>query len=151
MLIIPNPEKKDNAYYWEHPREYRRLKDEDLKYEPTVYLCEYILSGLRKEMENVIKMVTYFPNDIDCRHNAVVMKHDLERPFIDALTFGHGSELVDELVRRCPKGVFDEDEGSRTNEKMAGGERYNPEANVNSLRYKRIASEFNRRRGSNTP
>lgn len=132
--------KKDYAYYWNHPDEYPRLKKEDLKYEPTVLLGEFILSGLREEMEEVISITNKAPKDKDIRHKAVVMKHDLESPIIDALTFGHGEELVDELIRRCPKGVFDEDDGNRKDEKMERRKRYHIKADVNPLRYKRVVA-----------
>lgn len=136
--------KKDYAYYWNHPDEYPRLKKEDLKYEPTVLLCEFMLSGLREEMEEVISITNKAPKDNDIRHKAVVMKHDLEQPIIDALSFGHGEELVEELVRRCPKGVFDEYDGTNNNnrkdEKVERGKRYYIKADVNPLRYKRVTA-----------
>ena len=132
--------KKDYAYYWNHPDEYPRLKKEDLKYEPTVLLGEFMLSGLREEMENVIKVTKLAPEDEDVKHKAIVMKHDLEQPIIDALTFGHGEELVDELIRRCPEGVFDEDDDNRKDEKVERGKRYHIKADVNPLRYKRVTA-----------
>ena len=136
--------KKDYAYYWNHPSEYPRLKKEDLKYESTVQLCEFMLEGLREEMENVITVTKLSPKDEDARHKAVVMKHDLEQPIIDALSFGHGEELVEELVRRCPKGVFEEDDGTnddnRKDEKVERGKRYHIKADVNPLRYKRVTA-----------
>lgn len=135
--------KKDYAYYWQHPDEYPRLKKEDLKYEGTVQLCEFMLEGLREEMENVITVTNRAPNDKDVRHKAVVMKHDLENPIIDALSFGHGEELVDELIRRCPKGVFDEDDDDRKDEKVARRKRHYVKADVNPLRYKRAVAGSN--------
>lgn len=132
--------KKDYAYYWNHPDEYPRLKKEDLKYEPTVLLGEFMLSGLREEMENVIKVTNLAPKDEDVKHKAIMMKHDLEQPIIDALTFGHGEELVDELVRRCPEGVFDEDDDNRKDEKVERGKLYHIKADVNPLRYKRVTA-----------
>lgn len=132
--------KKDYAYYWNHPEEYQRLKKEDLKYEGTVQLCEFMLEGLREEMENVIQVTKLAPKDEEVKHKAVLMKHDLEQPIIDALTFGHGEELVDELVRRCPKGVFDEDDDNRKDEKVERGKRYHIKADVNPLRYKRVTA-----------
>lgn len=132
--------KKDYAYYWNHPDEYPRLKKEDLKYEPTVLLCEFMLSGLREEIEEVISITNKAPKDEDVKHKAVVMKHDLEQPIIDALTFGHGEELVDELIRRCPEGVFDEDDDDRKDEKMERRKRYHIKADVNPLRYKRVSA-----------
>lgn len=132
--------KKDYAYYWNHPDEYPRLKKEDLKYEPTVLLGEFILSGLREEMEEAISITNKAPKDKDIRHKAVVMKQDLESPIIDALTFGHGEELVDELIRRCPKGVFDEDDDDRKDETVERRKRYYVKADVNPLRYKRVTA-----------
>ena len=132
--------KKDYAYYWNHPDEYPRLKKEDLKYEGTVQLCEFMLEGLREEMENVIKVTNLAPKDEDVKHKAIVMKHDLEQPIIDALTFGHGEELVDELVRRCPEGVFDEDDNNRKDETVERRKRYHVKADVNPLRYKRVTA-----------
>jgi len=134
--------KKDYAYYWNHPNEYPRLKKEDLKYEPTVLLGEFMLSGLREEMEEVIGITNKAPKDKDVRHKAVVMKHDLESPIIDALSFGHGEELVDELVKRCPKGVFDgdEDDDNRKDEKVARRKLYHVKANGNSLRNQRVTA-----------
>lgn len=132
--------KKDYAYYWNHPDEYPRLKKEDLKYEGTVQLCEFMLEGLREEMENVIKVTNLAPKDEDVKHKAIVMKHDLEQPIIDALTFGHGEELVDELIRRCPEGVFDEDDNNRKDETVARRKRYHIKADVNPLRYKRVTA-----------
>ena len=134
--------KKDYAYYWDHPDEYPRLKQEDLKYEPTVLLCEFMLSGLREEMEEVISITNKAPKDKDIRHKAVVMKHDLESPVIDAITFGHSEELVDELVKRCPKGVFDEDDNDRKDEKVEREKRNKLKTNVNPLRYKYIVTRF---------
>lgn len=130
----------DYAYYWDHPDEYPRLKAEDLKYENTLYLCEFILSGIREEMENVIDMANRLPNNEDSKNKAVEMKHDLESPIIDALTFGHGEELVDELVKRCPKGVFDEDDSNRKDEKMERRKRHYTKRNVNQIRYQRSSS-----------
>lgn len=132
--------KKDYAYYWNHPDEYQRLKKEDLKYEPTVLLGEFMLSGLREEMEGVISITNKAPKDKDVKHKAIMMKHDLEQPIIDALTFGHGEELVEELIRRCPKGVFDEDDDNRKDETVERRKRYHIKANGNPLRYKRVTA-----------
>ena len=124
--------KKDYEYYWNHPDEYPRLKADDLKYENTIFLCEFILSGLREEMETTIDMTKRVPKDEEIRHKAIVLKHDL--------TYGHGSDLVDELVRRCPKGVFDEDDSERKNEKVERRKRHNIKTDVNPLRYKRVVA-----------
>ncbi len=132
--------KKDYAYYWNHPDEYPRLKKEDLKYESTVLLCEFMLSDLREEIEETINITNKAPKDNDIRYRAIEMKHALESPVIDALTFGHGEELVDELVKRCPKGVFDEDDNNRKDEKMERRKRHHIKANGNPLRYKRVAA-----------
>ena len=131
---------KDNAYYWEHPEEYTRLKESDLKYEPTVYMCEFMLQGLREEIENVIDMINRFPKNEDCILKAQIMKRNLEDPFIDALTFGHGQTLVKEVISRCPEGVFDIHVNSRQNENMERRRRIKPKTDVNPLRYKRVVT-----------
>lgn len=128
--------KKDNLYYWEHPEEYKRLTADDLKLEPTIYLCEFMLRELRQEMEDVIYHINLLPNDKDTILKTQKMKRDLEQPHIDALAFGHGQELVDELVKRCPIGVFDIvfDKGHGS---VARKGRPYPQTNVSSLWNKR--------------
>ena len=127
--------KKDLAYYWDHPDEYPRLKAEDLKYENTLYLCEFILSGIREEMENVIDMANRLPNNEDSKNKAIETKYDLDDPFTDALTFGYGKDLVDELVRRCPKGVFERNDGDRKDGSVEKRKRHYTKRNVNQIRY----------------
>jgi hypothetical protein len=129
--------KKDLAYYWDHPDEYPRLKAEDLKYENTLYLCEFILSGIREEMENVIDIANRLPNDENSKNKAIETKHDLDDPFTDALTFGYGKDLVDELVRRCPKGVFERNDDDRKDGSVEKRKRHYTKRNVNQIRYQR--------------
>lgn len=130
----------DYAYYWNHPDEYPRLKAEDLKYENTLYLCEFILSGIREEMENVIDMANRLPNNEDSKNKAIETKHDLDDPFTDALTFGYGKDLVDELVRRCPKGVFERNDDDRKDGRVEKRKRHYTKRNVNQIRYQRSSS-----------
>lgn len=132
--------KKDLAYYWNHPNEYPRLKAEDLKYENTLYLCEFILSGIREEMENVINKANRLPNDENSKNKAIETKDDLDDPFTDALTFGYGKDLVDELVRRCPKGVFERNDDDRKDGSVEKRKRHYTKRNVNQIRYQRISS-----------
>lgn len=132
--------KKDLAYYWDHPDEYPRLKVEDLKYENTLYLCEFILSGIREEMENVIDMANRLPNNEDSKNKAIETKHDLDDPFTDALTFGYGKDLVDELVRRCPKGVFERNDDDRKDGSVEKRKRHYTKRNVDQIRYQRSTS-----------
>lgn len=132
--------KKDLAYYWNHPDEYPRLKAEDLKYENTLYLCEFILSGIREEMENVINIANRLPNNEESKNKAIETKHDLDDPFTDALTFGYGKDLVDELVRRCPKGVFERNDDDRKDGGVEKRKRHYTKRNVNQIRYQRSSS-----------
>lgn len=132
--------KKDLAYYWNHQDEYPRLKAEDLKYENTLYLCEFILSGIREEMENVINIANRLPNNEESKNKAIETKHDLDDPFTDALTFGYGKDLVDELVRRCPKGVFERNDDDRKDGRVEKRKRHYTKRNVNQIRYQRSSS-----------
>jgi hypothetical protein len=132
--------KKDLAYYWDHPDEYPRLKAEDLKYENTLYLCEFILSGIREEMENVIDIANRLPNDENSKNKAIETKDDLDDPFTDALTFGYGKDLVDELVRRCPKGVFERNDDDRKDGSVEKRKRHYTKRNVDQIRYQRSTS-----------
>ena len=98
---------KDDYYYWTHPKEYVRLKAEDMKTEPMILLCETILDGLRKEINHFLVSATRFPNDPKVKVAAKEFKRSLETQFITAITFGRAKELLKELEEKLPRGMMD--------------------------------------------
>ena len=131
--------KKDNLYYWNHPEEYKRLTADDLKEEATITLYEIMLQGLRDEIEELIKGLKRTPKDQDLITKAQIMKRNLEDPFIEAITFGHGRELITEFVNRCPDGVFGANDYRRPIEKQTRRRRYYLKANGAGIGNKRNA------------
>lgn len=97
----------DNYYYWTHPKEYKRLKIEDLKDDPTLLLCEMVLVGFRKEMDRFLATASRFGSDSKTRDAAREFKLALGTQFMEAITFGKNRELLREFEERLPKGVVD--------------------------------------------
>ena len=99
--------KKTLKYYWDNPKEYKRLTSKDLNNESTIRLLEAIIESMKEEQNAIVDQLWHNPNDEDVRFHAVEIKHDLETDFVEAISFGHQNEMIKQFVQRCPKGVFD--------------------------------------------
>ena len=110
----------DYAYYWNHQDEYKRLTEEDLKFEPTLQLMEFILEGLREEIDDIVNALKAKPHDKDNIAKAKNMVENLKLPYYEGLTYGNNMVLVNKILEVVPKEVR---ERWKSAEKCASGER----------------------------
>ena len=93
----------DYAYYWNHQDEYKRLTEEDLKFEPTLQLMEFILEGLREEIDDIVNALKAKPHDKDYIAKAKNMVENLKLPYYEGLTYGNNMVLVNKILEAVPK------------------------------------------------
>ena len=98
---MSNKNPKEIGFYWNHPELYQRMTRDDLMNEPTLILCEEILSGIREEMEKISALYAKNPKSESIRNAKTEMIHTLESNFINALSFGRSYVLVEEFNKMC--------------------------------------------------
>lgn len=97
----------DYNYYWNHPDEYKRLTYNDLHSEATLQLMEFVLEGLREEIDDIIDTLKRRPHDKDYLVKAKWMINTLKTPYYEGLTYGNNMEFVNQILAVVPKEVID--------------------------------------------
>lgn len=90
--------KKDLKYYWDHPKEYKRMTADDLKIDPTVDLCESILDGLREDFDCAVKQLKLHPTK-ENYFKALDVENQMRSKFVTSITFGHSNDIADECAK----------------------------------------------------
>ena len=92
-------------YYWQNPDEYPRLTMNDLQNEPTLELMEFVLEGLREEIDDIKNSLIKKPFDKDYQAKARVMLRCLNTKYYESITYGNNKTLMNEIISVLPKEV----------------------------------------------